>query len=62
MNTIAVATDVRALVVRQLARALADAWRRQQDHKDERPERLNHAAGRDDREDGAREPHESTTT
>lgn len=36
----------RAQIVSGLARALVSAWQRQQAQKHERPERLEHAAGR----------------
>jgi len=40
--------DVRAKLVSYLARAIAARWQQQHsDQKDERPERLDHAAGRD---------------
>jgi hypothetical protein len=56
----ALKTETRALIVRQLGAALANAWRRQREvsKNDERPDRLNHAAGRDVRGKGGREHHE----
>lgn len=53
--------DVRATIVSALARSLAAAWRQQQERTHERPERLNHAAGRIVRGDGGREQHEHIT-
>jgi hypothetical protein len=56
-----VTAETRTLIVHQLGAALADAWRRQQQilpTNDERPERLEHAAGRNVRDEGGREHHE----
>jgi hypothetical protein len=47
-TTSTIDADTRALIVRQLGAALAEAYRRQYSNQnDERPERLDHAAGRD---------------
>lgn len=55
MKRVTIPADVRSLIVSQLGRALADAWRRQQQITDpnaERPEPLAAAAGRDVRDEG----------
>ncbi len=43
-----ISADQRALIVQQLGAALADAWRRQQQQKNERPARVPSATGRDE--------------
>jgi hypothetical protein len=51
--------ETRWAIVSHLAAALAEAWKRQQ--KDERPERLEHATGRDVHGSGGRERNERIT-
>lgn len=62
-DTSSLTPEVRSRIVRHLGAALAAAWQRQQEQeqKHERPERLNHAAGRIVRGNGGREHHDRIT-
>ncbi|MEO5569036.1 MAG: hypothetical protein ABIR92_11120 [Gemmatimonadaceae bacterium] len=54
--------ELRAVIVKNLSAALADAWRRQQPFQnDERPEPLAAAAGRNIHQERIDEPEQSNT-